>query len=241
MHSLLKQYFCEKDEVSRHFQACVRTYNNTFAFTSLGIHNYDKNLSRMNKEIYTSKVQGQMYHFINGLVPENQHPKNLQLYFFDIEHEVENRIKGAERMDASVVENLIDVLGSNPYSQFFRNLKDISSIADCNIVIRSNATLDQRVYNMPTSSQVVAIWVEEQDGSGKNNRDIKVFAKIGRSHSVKYYYGCYDLLQYPLLFPRGESGWHEGNQRYSLNMERYHWSCGPWDVETILENVLRKR
>ncbi|XP_019156692.1 PREDICTED: uncharacterized protein LOC109153274 [Ipomoea nil] len=210
MPPLLKQYFCEKDEVSRHFQACVRTYNNTFAFTSLGIHNYDKNLSRRNKGIYTFKVQGQMYHFINDLVPENQPPKNLQLYFFDTEHEVENRIKGAERMEASVVENLIDVLGSNPYSQFFRNLKDISSIEDCNIVIRSNATLDQRVYNMPTSSQVAAIWVEEQDGSGENSRDIKVFAKTGRSHSVKYYYGCYDPLQYPLLFPHGESGWHEG-------------------------------
>nr|GMD91956.1 uncharacterized protein LOC109173038 [Ipomoea batatas] len=210
MPSLLKQLFSEKDEVSRQFQACVRTYNNTFAFTSLGIHNYDKKLTRRNKGIYTFKVQGQMYHFINDLVPGDQPPKNLQLYFFDTDHEVENRIKGADRMEASVVENLIDVLGRNPYSQFFRNLKDMSSLDDCNIVIRSNASLDQRVYNMPTSSQVAAIWVDEQDGSGQNNRDIRVLGKTGQSHSVKYYYGCYDPLQYPLLFPHGESGWHEG-------------------------------
>nr|GMD60325.1 Cleavage stimulating factor 64 [Ipomoea batatas] len=210
MPSLLKQLFSEKDEVSRQFQACVRTYNNTFAFTSLGIHNYDKKLTRRNKGIYTFKVQGQMYHFINDLVPGDQLPKNLQLYFFDTDHEVENRIKGADRMEASVVENLIDVLGRNPYSQFFRNLKDMSSLDDCNIVIRSNASLDQRVYNMPTSSQVAAIWVDEQDGSGQNNRDIRVLGKTGQSHSVKYYYGCYNPLQYPLLFPHGESGWHEG-------------------------------
>nr|GMC91137.1 uncharacterized protein LOC109173038 [Ipomoea batatas] len=190
MPSLLKQLFSEKDEVSHQFQACVRTYNNTFAFTSLGIPNYNKKLTRRNKGIYTFKVQGQMYHFINDLVPGDQPPKNLQLYFFDIDHEVENRIKGADRMEASVVENLIGVLGRNPYSQFFINLKDTSSLDDCNIV--------------------AAIWVDEQDGSGQNNRDIRVFRRTGQSHSVKYYYGCYDPLQYPLLFPHGESGWHEG-------------------------------
>nr|GMD70485.1 uncharacterized protein LOC109183853 isoform X1 [Ipomoea batatas] len=166
MPSLLKQLFCEKDEVSRHFQVCVRTYNNTFAFTSLGIHNYDKKLTRRNKEIYTFKVQGQMHHFINDLMLGDQPPKNLQLYVFDTNHEVENIINGADQMEASVVENLIDVLGRNQYSQFFRNLKDMSSLDDCNIVIRSKASLDQCVYNMPTSSQVAAIWVDEQDGSG---------------------------------------------------------------------------
>nr|GLL41744.1 uncharacterized protein LOC109154419 [Ipomoea trifida] len=96
----------------------------------------------------------------------DQPPKNLQLYVFDTNHEVENIINGADQMEASVVENLIDVLGRNQYSQFFRNLKDMSSLDDCNIVIRSKASLDQCVYNMPTSSQVAAIWVDEQDGSG---------------------------------------------------------------------------
>nr|GMC82609.1 uncharacterized protein LOC109173038 [Ipomoea batatas] len=225
MPSLLKQLFSEKDEVSHQFQACVRTYNNTFAFTSLGIPNYNKKLTRRNKGIYTFKVQGQMYHFINDLVPGDQPPKNLQLYFFDIDHEVENRIKGADRMEASVVENLIGVLGRNPYSQFFINLKDTSSLDDCNIVIHSNASLDQRVYNMPTSSQVALIWVDEQDGSGQNNRDIRVFRKTGQSHSVKYYYGCYDPLQYPLLFPHGESGWHEGiskSKRNTVSCREYY-------------------
>nr|GLL17688.1 uncharacterized protein LOC109154419 [Ipomoea trifida] len=152
----------------------------------------------------------------------DQPPKNLQLYFFDTDHEVENRIKGADRMEASVIENLIDVLGRNPYSQFFRNLKDMSSLDDCNIVIRSNASLDQRVYNMPTSSQVAAIWVDEQDGSGQNNRDIRVLGKTGQSHSVKYYYGCYDPLQYPLLFPHGESGWHEGISKHTKSFADRH-------------------
>ncbi|CAH9105004.1 unnamed protein product [Cuscuta europaea] len=214
MPALLKRYFCEKDEAARHFQTCVRTYNNTFAFTSLGIHNYDRELSKRNKGIYTFKVQGQMYHFINDLIPTDKPPKNLQLYFFDTEHEIENRINGAERMDACVVKDIISVLESNPYSQFFRTLQDVSSLEDYNIVIRSNTHVDQRVFNKPTASQVAAIWIDEGDCGSQNSRDIRVYAKSGRSHSVQYYYGCYDPLQYPLLFPKGESGWHEGIQKF---------------------------
>ncbi|XP_019189454.1 PREDICTED: uncharacterized protein LOC109183853 isoform X2 [Ipomoea nil] len=168
------------------------------------------------------EAQSSQLHAVNT---GDQPPKNLQLYFYDTDHEVENRIKGAERMNASVVENLIDVLGSNPYSQFFRNLKDISSLDDCNILIRSNASLDQRVYNMPTSSQVAATWVDEQDGSGQNNHDIRVFAKTGQSHSVKYNYGCYDPLQYPLLFPYGESGWHEGISKVPKSYQNNYSVC----------------
>ncbi|CAH9052040.1 unnamed protein product [Cuscuta europaea] len=127
-----------------------------------------------------------------------------------MDHEVQNRVDGAERMDSSIMKDLITVLDSNPYSQFFRSLKDVSSLEDCNIIIRSNIKVDQRLYNMPTVSQVAAIWVEESDAVGESQRDIRVYAKRGRSHYVQYYYSCYDPLQYPLLFPYGESGWHAG-------------------------------
>lgn len=33
--------------------------------------------------IYTLKVQGQMYHFINDLVSSHDQPRNLHLYFYD--------------------------------------------------------------------------------------------------------------------------------------------------------------
>ena len=37
-----------------------------------------------------------------------------------------------------------------------------------------------------------------------------VYGHSGFSHRVWYYFGCYDPLQYPLLFPLDESGWHQG-------------------------------
>ena len=42
---------------------------------------------------------------------------------------------------------------------------------------------------------------------------IRVYTNSNRSQLVNYYYGCYDPLQYPLLFPFGKNGWHCGIQK----------------------------
>ena len=61
-----------------------------FAFTSFGVK-YDKDLYRRNKGMHTFRVQGQVYHFINELLPFIDYPSYLQLYFYyDSEHEIEN-------------------------------------------------------------------------------------------------------------------------------------------------------
>lgn len=39
---------------------------------------------------------------------------------------------------------------------------------------------------------------------------------------MHYYFGHYDPLQYPLLFPYGEYGWHEGIEIF--NKEMFHRS-----------------
>ena len=38
-------------------------------------------------------------------------------------------------------------------------------------------------------------------------RNIIVHSDSGHSHRVRYYFGCYDPLQYPLLLPFGDIGW----------------------------------
>ncbi|XP_042988839.1 uncharacterized protein LOC122316384 [Carya illinoinensis] len=151
-----------------------------------------------------------MYHYIEDLVPEDEHPSYLQLYFFDTEHELENRIHDAERLDPSIIARLMDILEVNPYCRFFRTLSNISSLENHTIRIRSDIDLDQRVYNAPSVSHVATIWTETDNCTEQKGRDIIVFNKAGGSHIVQYYFGCYDPLQYPLLFPFGDSGWHQG-------------------------------
>ncbi|XP_031127552.1 uncharacterized protein LOC116029646 [Ipomoea triloba] len=212
MPLVLKNLYTRVDDASKNFRTFVRTYNNTFAFTSLGIHQYDKDLCKRNKGIYTFKVQGQMYHFINNLLPYGCPPRNLQLYFYDTDHKIKNRVESVARLEENIVRALMEVMSCNPYANFFRSLKDVVHSDDFSILLNSSPSLDQRLYNSPTASQVAAVWIEDYDGV-EDNRNIRVYAHCGRSQNIQYYYGCYDPLQYPLLFPFGDVGWHEGIQR----------------------------
>ncbi|GER49100.1 RNA pyrophosphohydrolase [Striga asiatica] len=56
---VLKELLFSATEESKLFRDCIRTINNQFAFTSLGVK-CDKNLTQRNKGIYTFKIQGQI-------------------------------------------------------------------------------------------------------------------------------------------------------------------------------------
>ncbi|VFQ91507.1 unnamed protein product [Cuscuta campestris] len=164
----LRNLFCAADDLSKHFQVCVRTYNNTFAFTSMGIHNYATDLCRRNKGIYTFKVQGQIYHFINDMLPDGCPLRNLQLYFYDTETiSQETMAYHGTRLDKEVIDVILSTLAENPYAKFFHNLRYMNTAEEFSVILKKNPTLDQRVYNMPTASQVAAIWVED-DGNGQD-------------------------------------------------------------------------
>ncbi|KAG7990742.1 hypothetical protein I3843_02G039400 [Carya illinoinensis] len=190
----LYNLFVSNTAESTQFRTYVRTYNNKFAFTSFGVK-FDRNLCRRNRGIYIFRAQGQIYHYLPDLIPSDGQPSNLQLYFYDIEHEFENRIVDSIRMDPSIIAQLMDLLRVNPYSTFFRSIGDLPNLEYQKICIKSDPGLDQRVFNAPTSSEVAAIWVENDDSEHLTPRDIFVFNHVGGSHLVQYYFGCYDPLQ----------------------------------------------
>nr|XP_027071785.1 uncharacterized protein LOC113696591 [Coffea arabica] len=155
------------------FRQCIRSYNNMFAFTSLGVH-YDKELSKRNRGIYTFRVQGQIYHFVNPLKPSTgEKASNLQLYFYDTEHEMQNRMALSSKFKESIVQQLKSVLDDNPYSIFIRKLADIDKYK---IFLKSNPGLDQRVFNVPSMSQVAAIWSENDSVNGDRSREIEILS-----------------------------------------------------------------
>ena len=104
------------------------------------------------------------------------------------------------------------------------------------IKIRCDSGLDQRVYNTPSSSQVVAIWVDDDPSANIRTRDISVYCHSGETHRVQYYFGCYDPLQYPLLFPHGDSGWHKCIVRMNKRMGRQ--SCS--EIENLIDVLSHK-
>ncbi|XP_077222125.1 uncharacterized protein LOC143855968 [Tasmannia lanceolata] len=148
-----------------------------------------------------------------SLMPIDDCAKFLQLYFYDTEHETCNRLRHIPDLCQDIVDRLISVLEINPYSQFLRNLRHHGSLEDCTIIIREDSGLDQRVYNAPTASHVAAIWIEGTNNESLHTRDIVVQSHSSVSYKIQSYFGCYDPLQYPLLFPHGETGWHKGIRR----------------------------
>lgn len=79
--------------------------------------------------------------------------------------------------------------------------------------------MNNQTATPPTVPQVAAIWIEDEEVPELEERDIIVHKHDGHSRRISYYYGCYDSLQYPLLFPLGEPGWHQGIKKLTNNSQ----------------------
>ncbi|GAA0158769.1 hypothetical protein LIER_15712 [Lithospermum erythrorhizon] len=157
-------------------------------------------------------------------MPQNDLNKlsGIQFYFYDPEHQVSNRLKTLPRLDITIVERLVKLMEPNPYSEFLKHVSSLNNIEEYHIVIRSDPGLDQRIYNRPTSTEVTGIWIKDESGETNDTKlwDIRVYTKSDKSHRVQYYYDSYDPLQYLLMFPNGEPGWHCSIPRASSKLNR---------------------
>ncbi|XP_021722609.1 uncharacterized protein LOC110690063 isoform X3 [Chenopodium quinoa] len=97
--------------------------------------------------------------------------------------------------------------GQTVYSKKDQSLKEIDIQEDTQITINKCSVIYQRVYNAPTTDEVAAIWPDNTSSSESNGPYITVRGKSTKSHRIYHNYGCYDPLQYPLLFPHGDCGW----------------------------------
>ncbi|PWA43646.1 hypothetical protein CTI12_AA407850 [Artemisia annua] len=97
-----------------HFLRHIRAYNQMFAMTSLGA-NIDETVNN-GRGPYVFKVSGQVYHCIGKLCPDERvRPRFLQLYIYDTDNEVRNRLENFTSNDqnplrSDIVEGLIHLL-----------------------------------------------------------------------------------------------------------------------------------
>lgn len=215
----LQQLYFGSRADSNHFLQYIKPYNDIFSFTSIGVHLDPLYAKRVN-EIYTFRAQGIIYHAINGLYSSGQIPSYLQLYFYDTRNEVNNRKTDHNKLCSDIILQLINILKINPYSKFFRGLNEIPNIEEYQIRLKANLEMHERTAQPPTVSQVAAIWIEDEDAIELQERDIVVQKHDGHSKHISYYYGCYDSLQYMLLFPLGEPRWHQGIKKIKTNIGR---------------------
>lgn len=121
---LHEMFVANADDVIE-FRKNIRAYNSIFTFTSFGV-NLDKEITSSRKEVYTFRAQGQIYHDLPSLVPRDNNPCYFQLYFFDTENELTNRISKVKDgiLSDKVARKIKQIMKASPYAQIFRQLKD---------------------------------------------------------------------------------------------------------------------
>ncbi|CAN6859887.1 unnamed protein product [Brassica oleracea] len=149
---------------------------------------------------YTIQIQGQTHHRIGSLIPrQGQPPEHLQLYIFDTGNEIRNRLNAMGQtstegnLDETTLEHLIEMIDENNcLAKNFRRAHDYyeSNGTEFNIKLLSDKGKGKE-YDL--SSTIRDIVVQFQSDTLQQIRD---------DHPL------YMSLQYPLLFPYDEYGFH---------------------------------
>jgi hypothetical protein len=205
-------------ERSKKFKTQIRSYNAMLAMTSMG----GKVDTRVNdgRGPYIYRLNGQNHHRIGTLIPaDGQTPHFAQLYFYDTENEVQNRMNALRssqsnsNLDPSIVDTLVKMLDeSNILVKLFRIARDRFKEGDIHhlrLRLIGSRSTDGREYNLPTSSEIAAIVVGDI-GVENEQRDVIVEYKDGGLKRINELHPSYMALQYPLLFPYGEDGFRLG-------------------------------
>jgi hypothetical protein len=199
------------DLCSRTFRQNIRMYNSALSFTSIGAK-IDQQITGTSG-IYTFRIHGEMYHRIGSLLPNPEtQPQFAQIYIYDTDHEIQNRLSIIPDLDFNILAELQQMLHDiNPYVNNFRqvgNLLKDNPLLDLKLVITNNRTKDPRRYNTPNASEVAAIMIGTGQETEYQNRDIVLQPYEGGLQRISEIHPSYIPLHYVLMFPRGEDGWH---------------------------------
>lgn len=87
-----------------------------------------------------------------------------------------------------------------------RTLSEIPNLQNHYIALKCDSGLDQRVFNLPSSTEIAVIWIDENDRDFVHVPHIQIYTHNNTTQRANYYFGCYEPLQYLLLFTYGQSG-----------------------------------
>ncbi|KAI5390641.1 hypothetical protein KIW84_075804 [Lathyrus oleraceus] len=194
----LQQLFLDGSTEGKHFRQHIRSYNHVLSFTSIGVH-VDENILASGRGIYTFRAQGAFYHNIGGFYPnEGVRLRFFQLYIYDTDNELHNRMQENPQLHQSVVHKLQKMLHQfNPFVIRFKQLSILPNISECSLILKERPR-NHHQYNLPTAEQVAKIIVGCDADSMDYGRDINVIRCDGNLKKVQETKGYYDPLQYPI-------------------------------------------
>jgi hypothetical protein len=168
-----------------------------------------------------------MYHLMGSLLPiDNNPPKFIQMYYYDTDHELDNRLKEMPTRNRVTIESLQNMIRSvNPWINYFRSVIErvgVSQVGNLRLKIKAEGR-DPRTYNLPTASDIAAIIPGDNDG---RHRDIIVVGRHSGLQRINENHRTYDSFNYVLLFPSGEYSWSIDMKRLSgRNLTQMDYYC----------------
>ncbi|XP_070139668.1 uncharacterized protein [Drosophila kikkawai] len=190
---------------SNSFLKLAQKYNGCFQMTSFGAEVVQQ--SGYNRSY---KIQGQIHHRAGALFPpQNKDHKFLQIYFIgDSEVELNHRCAIFTATKREIIQQLQNLHEHNELVRLFKTAFDIMHYDEHKIIISADKRptgSHARQFNAPTINEVAVVIVGENvesRGIVLKRRDNGQLQRVYETHR------SYDALQYPLMFCRGEDGYH---------------------------------
>ncbi|XP_050920480.1 uncharacterized protein LOC127138124 [Lathyrus oleraceus] len=192
---------------SQNMNSHVETHETQTVFDR-GVH-VDKSLVATGRGIYTFHAQGAIFHKIGGFhLNQGSTSRYLQLYIYDTDHELQNRMRENSILNQVIVYELQKILHQrNFFVIVFRQLALEPNIEECRLLIKERLS-NQPQYSFPSASQVATIVIGGGDEDTiERGKDINGINYDGKLTKVQETMGYYDPLQYPILLPFGTYGW----------------------------------
>lgn len=130
---------------------------------------------------YVFRLHEQNYHKMGSLLPSlGEQPRFTQLYIYDTENEVSNRINSVTNesttdLDPEIVEGLAKMLyENNELAKVFRMEREIfveDDMTNVRVRLIGTCSKDGRQYNLPTTQELAAVIIGSGD-TEKNCRDV---------------------------------------------------------------------
>ena len=197
---------------SKQFLDNIRPYNTAFNMTSFGA-DVVKEIGTGSKRFYmpTFGVTGQIYRRYGSLLPPpDEHAKFLQLYFVgESTSEAEQRANLSSRTKMDLILKLQELLHTtHPYVQDFKYVLQQKLPPNFQVVIddtKKPGGIHPGRLNVPNCKEIAVI-IPGGDLAGK--RDIVLEKRNSELSRITDTHRSYDTLGYPILFVRGEDGYH---------------------------------
>ncbi|XP_015057654.1 uncharacterized protein LOC107003921 [Solanum pennellii] len=186
----------------------------------------DKSINRT-KGAYVFRISGHNYHHIGSLLPEiGKKPQFAQLYIYDTDNEIKNRINSLmhEEVQVDIVQGICEMLNEhNVLVKSFRMARDRyreQPQTEFRLRLLSERINDGRQYNIPTASEVAGLIIGDLTDANFQ-RDVIVEHRKNGLQRITDLHPSFMSMTYPLIHPYGEDGYRLGIQLVSQSQKTY--------------------